>query len=163
RYGRPAYGDFPHEAWRRVLARCARRASVRALDYGPTEGLDHLRKPSPAYPALARPARARRAAGRSFNGPKQPFGAAAPGWAARVLVDPGATVVLEEPHYAGARRVFEAAGARLRSVPVDADGLRVEELPRAARLAYVTPSHQFPTGGVLPAPRRLALLAWAER
>jgi GntR family transcriptional regulator/MocR family aminotransferase len=158
RYGRPAYGDFPHEAWRRVLARCARRASVRALDYGPTEGLDRLREAIAGYAARARAVRCEPDDMLIVNGSQQALDLAA-----RVLVDPGATVVLEEPHYAGARRVFEAAGARLRSVPVDVDGLRVEELPRAARLAYVTPSHQFPTGAVLPAPRRLALLAWAER
>jgi GntR family transcriptional regulator/MocR family aminotransferase len=158
RYGRPAYGDFPHEAWRRVLARCARRASVRALDYGPTEGLDRLREAIAGYAARARAVRCDPDDVLIVNGSQQALDLAA-----RVLVDPGAMVVLEEPHYAGARRVFEAAGARLRSVPVDADGLRVEDLPRTARLAYVTPSHQFPTGAVLPAPRRLALLAWAER
>ncbi|HJW68338.1 MAG TPA: GntR family transcriptional regulator, partial [Candidatus Binatia bacterium] len=54
RYGRPAYGDFPHEAWRRVLARCARRASLRALDYGSPEGFAPLREAIAGYASRAR-------------------------------------------------------------------------------------------------------------
>lgn len=83
---------------------------------------------------------------------------------ARVFVDPGDRVVIEEPHYAGAREVMLAAGARLLPVPVDGDGLLTEQLPETgARLVYITPSHQFPTGAVLPLARRLALLDWARR
>jgi len=84
--------------------------------------------------------------------------------AMRLLVDPGDAVVLEEPHYTGFSFCATALGARTVFVPVDADGLRVDALDevRAARLACVTPSHQFPAGGVLPLSRRLALLAWAQ-
>jgi GntR family transcriptional regulator / MocR family aminotransferase len=158
RYGRPAYGDFPHETWRRVLARCARRASVQALDYGSPEGLPELREAIADYASRARAVRCGADDIVVVNGSQQALDLAA-----RVLVDPGDPVVLEEPHYAGARRVLEAVGARLRPVPVDAEGLWIDRLPRAARAAYVTPSHQFPTGAVLPVSRRLALLAWAER
>ncbi len=158
RYGRPAYGDFPHETWRRVLARSARRASVRALDYGTPEGLPALREAIADHAARARAVRCTADDVVIVNGSQQALDLAA-----RVLLDAGDPVVLEEPHYAGARRVFEALGARLRSVPVDADGIRVDRLPRAARAAYVTPSHQFPTGAMLPVSRRLALLAWAAR
>ena len=69
---------------------------------------------------------------------------------------------MENPGYALARQVFLAAGAEVVPVAVDREGLRTEGLP-AARLAYVTPSHQFPLGGVLPAGRRRELLAWARR
>jgi GntR family transcriptional regulator/MocR family aminotransferase len=83
---------------------------------------------------------------------------------ARVFLDPDDRVVIEEPHYAGAREVFLAAGAELIACPVDHEGLPVEQLPAAgARLVYVTPSHQFPTGAVMPLTRRLALLDWAQR
>jgi hypothetical protein len=126
-------------------------ASLRALDYGSPEGFGPLREAIAGYASRARGVRCGPDDVVVVNGSQQALDLAA-----RVLVDPGDAVVLEEPHYAGARRVFEAAGARLRSVAVDADGLRVEQLPRAARLAYVTPSHQFPTGAVLPVSRRLA-------
>ena len=80
-------------------------------------------------------------------------------------IDPGDRVVVEEPSYLSARQVFLAAGAELVSVPVDEAGLDVSQLPRRGpvRLAYVTPSHQFPLGGVLPLARRLELLQWAGR
>ena len=70
---------------------------------------------------------------------------------------------MEDPHYAGAREVFRAVGARILPVPLDGAGLRTDRLPAVARLAYVTPSHQFPTGAVLPLTRRLDLLSWAAR
>jgi GntR family transcriptional regulator/MocR family aminotransferase len=85
---------------------------------------------------------------------------------ARVLLDPGDRVVIEEPHYQGARFAFLATGARLVPARVDAEGLDVRGLPaaaRSARLVYVTPSHQFPTGVVMPLGRRLGLLSWAKR
>jgi GntR family transcriptional regulator/MocR family aminotransferase len=85
---------------------------------------------------------------------------------ARVLLDPGDGAVVEEPHYPGATIPFEAVGARLLRVPVDADGLDPARLPSAAerpRLAYVTPCHQFPSGVIMPLERRLALLRWASR
>jgi GntR family transcriptional regulator/MocR family aminotransferase len=64
-----------------------------------------------------------------------------------------------------ARQVFLAAGADLQLVGVDVNGLDVGELPRRGpiRAAYVTPSHQFPLGGVLPLERRVALLRWASQ
>ncbi|MCB1715906.1 MAG: PLP-dependent aminotransferase family protein [Candidatus Competibacteraceae bacterium] len=83
---------------------------------------------------------------------------------ARVLLDPGASVVLEEPHYAGARAVFLAAGANIIAAPVDHEGLNIASVgQRRARLVYITPSHQFPTGVVMPLARRLALLEWAQK
>ncbi len=81
---------------------------------------------------------------------------------ARLLLDPGDRVVVENPGYALARQVFLAAGAEVVPVAVDRDGLRTDGLP-AARLAYATPSHQFPLGGVMAAGRRRELLACARR
>jgi GntR family transcriptional regulator/MocR family aminotransferase len=73
---------------------------------------------------------------------------------------------MEEPHYPGARLVYEAIGARLIGVPVDRDGLDTTRLPAPStgvRLASVTPCHQFPTGVIMPVARRQALLEWASR
>lgn len=82
---------------------------------------------------------------------------------ARVTLDRRRRAVIEEPGYPGARIAFQANGAAVTACPVDADGLCVDRLPQRADLAYVTPSHQFPTGAVLPIARRLELLRWAER
>src|SRR5262245_12424834 len=79
----------------------------------------------------------------------------------RVLIDPGARAIVEEPGYPGIRHALEIAGAEVLALPVDADGLPTEMLAgERARLVCVTPSHQFPTGGVLSLARRLELLAW---
>lgn len=82
---------------------------------------------------------------------------------ARLLLDPGDTVVVEDPGYRMAHRVFEATGARLHGVPVDEQGLRSDRLARvpSARMVYVTPTHQFPIGGFLPLGRRRELLDWS--
>ncbi|RAO76064.1 PLP-dependent aminotransferase family protein [Dyella jiangningensis] len=83
--------------------------------------------------------------------------------AARVMVNAGDTVAVEEPGYPPVRSSLLALGARVVPVPVDAEGLRVDLLPEQARLVYVTPSHQFPLGMPMSLERRLALLAWARR
>ncbi|MEP6634536.1 MAG: PLP-dependent aminotransferase family protein, partial [Luteimonas sp.] len=83
---------------------------------------------------------------------------------ARLLIDPGAEVVIEEPHYFAAREVLQLHGAHLLATPVDENGLLTDALPtRSPRLICVTPSHQFPSGAVMSLTRRLALLEYAER
>lgn len=82
---------------------------------------------------------------------------------ARVLLEPGEMVVVEDPCYPLPRRAFEAQGCRVVGVPVDADGMIVEAIPERARLVYVTPSHQYPLGMSMSLSRRQALLDWARR
>jgi GntR family transcriptional regulator / MocR family aminotransferase len=86
--------------------------------------------------------------------------------AARVLLDPGDAVWVEDPGYMGARGALSGAGARLVPVPVDGEGLEVAEgIARepGARLTCVTPSHQYPLGVTMSLGRRLELLGWANR
>lgn len=82
---------------------------------------------------------------------------------AATVLRPGDRVGVEEPGYGDARSVLAARGARVVPCPVDEHGLIVDALPDDLRLVYTTPSHQHPLGGVLPVPRRQALLAWARR
>jgi GntR family transcriptional regulator/MocR family aminotransferase len=82
-----------------------------------------------------------------------------------LLLDPGDQAWLEEPGYPGARSALVGAGAEIVPVPVGQDGLDVAagaRLAPRARLAYVTPSHQFPLGVTMSLSRRLALLKWAS-
>ncbi|AFT68796.1 Aminotransferase, classes I and II superfamily [Alloalcanivorax dieselolei B5] len=76
----------------------------------------------------------------------------------RVRIVPGAVVAVEEPGYPPARWVFESYGARVVGVPVDEQGLCVDQVPEAASMIYVTPSHQFPLGMPMTLERRLQLL-----
>jgi len=83
---------------------------------------------------------------------------------AQLLLDESEEICVEEPGYPGARLAFAAAGARVTPVPVDEEGLSVEELARSApraRAVYITPSHQYPLGMVMSAGRRMRLLNWA--
>lgn len=83
---------------------------------------------------------------------------------ARVLLDVGDTVAIEEPHYYSKRVILQAYGATLRPVPVDGEGIVCDALPAAPpRLVCVTPSHQFPTGALLTLQRRMALLEYAQQ
>ncbi len=85
---------------------------------------------------------------------------------ARVLLSEGDQVAIEDPCYQGARETFAAAGVELLSMPVASGGAEVDTLPtslRRLKLAYLTPSHQFPTGVTIPLTRRLELIAWASR
>ncbi|NNM44562.1 PLP-dependent aminotransferase family protein [Knoellia koreensis] len=82
---------------------------------------------------------------------------------ARVMLSPGDVAAVEDPGYTAAVRLFASHGAKVAGVPVDDEGIVVDAIPRGARLVYVTPSHQFPTGAVMSLRRRTALLEWAAR
>lgn len=162
RDGRPAFDRFPIAIWRRLLARHT-RASVAMLDYSADPG-GHL----PLREAIARYLSRARAVRCSAENVVVVAGSQqAIDLCARVLLDHGDIVAVEDPGYAGARANFLAHGADLLAIPVDERGMAVEGLFRHAgapvKLVYVTPSHQFPTGAVLPLERRLALLRWAHR
>ena len=90
---------------------------------------------------------------------------------ARMLLNKNDEVLIEEPAYRGATQAFSNLGAKLIRSKVDEDGLNPNNFPeqmaeqnaKDPRLVYTTPSHQFPTGGVLSLPRRLSLLEWANK
>ena len=160
RYGEPAFADLPLETWCRLLGRRARRASVGRLAYGEPGGSAELRRALADYLRRARGVVCTAEQILITHGTQQAIDLVA-----RLLVDARSRVALEEPHYTGFSLAFGAYGAELVPVRVDAQGLCVDELEekRPLRGICVTPSHQFPTGGVLPLERRLALLAFAAR
>jgi GntR family transcriptional regulator / MocR family aminotransferase len=156
RYGRADTGALPLAAWRRALRHAIAEAP---RGYGDARGSARLRKAIAGYLARSRGVRTEPERIIVCAGSQQALDLTA-----RVLLEPGDSVALEEPHYQGARSVLEAAGARLYPVATDDEGLVPESLPAdlSVRLAVVTPSHQFPSGGVLPLGRRLQLLEWAR-
>jgi len=161
RPGRPSFANLPYPLWCRLLGARARRASLPDLEYGPPAGRAELREAISTRLRRLRGLRADPDRIVIVNGTQQALDLIC-----RVLLSPGDRVLMEEPHYTGARCAFQAAGAELVFSPVDDDGMRIPRpVPgkRACRLAYVTPSHQFPTGAVLSIERRLELLAWASR
>jgi GntR family transcriptional regulator/MocR family aminotransferase len=160
RLGIPALDLFPVRVWAQLAMRRLTAVSASQLDYGETAGFGPLRE------AIADHVRAARGTECSADQVLVVAGAQrAMHLVSQLLLDPGDEAWMEEPGYPGARNALVAAGARIRPVPVDADGLDVEAVARrprsGARLVYVTPSHQFPLGLPMSLPRRLALLKWA--
>ena len=158
--GVPAVDQFPVDLWHRLLSRRSRRVSRENLCYGDPEGYRPLREAVATYLAGARGVQCEPDQIIINTSSQQALDIAV-----RVLTDPGDAVWLEEPGYLGARGAFTAAGLSLVPVPVDDEGLQVEkgiELAPNARLAYVTPSRQYPLGSTLSLARRFALLEWAR-
>lgn len=159
--GAPGLDEFPYALWNQMRARTARTVSPADLDYGSPAGEPALREAIAAYLGRARGIACSDEQVVITNGAQQ-----AVDLLARLLVDRGDSVVVEDPGYASVSRALVVMGAHVVPVPVDVDGLRVDQLGERvsdAKLVYVTPSHQYPTGGVLPVSRRLALLEWARR
>ncbi|MES2938721.1 MAG: PLP-dependent aminotransferase family protein [Pseudomonadota bacterium] len=158
-YGPLASADFPALAWGKASRRAERERPPR-LAYGDPRGDARLRLALHAYLARARGIFCRPEQLLVVSGSQQALDLCA-----RLLIDPGDRVVVEDPGYRMAHHAFSAQGARLHGIPVDAQGMRTDDLRRVrgAALAYVTPTHQFPVGSFLTMPRRQALLQWAAR
>ncbi|MBV1796603.1 PLP-dependent aminotransferase family protein [Siccirubricoccus sp. G192] len=159
--GVPAFDAFPRKLWCRLAARHAGRLGPAEMGYQDPAGAPALRAAIANYLGVARgivcsPAQVFVTAG--FAG--------ALDLVTRALLRPGDQVWFEDPGYPRTRQALTLAGAEVVPVPVDEEGLNVEEgLARApdARFAVVTPSCQAPLGMMLSLPRRLALLRWAAR
>lgn len=155
----PAADLFPRQVWSRLLARAVKRAGIDAWAYGASAGLPELRAAIAAHIAGTRAVSCSPDQVIVTSSAQQSVDLAA-----RVLLDPGQAVWVEDPGYPPAMRLLSAADIRVVPVPVGSEGLSVEEaitFAPDARLAYVTPSHQYPGGGLMSLARREALLDWA--
>lgn len=159
--GVPAFDVFPFDLWARLLNRHWRRQHSELLSYGDSGGYMPLRRAIASYLAVARAVRCDPEQVIVVSGAQQALDLTA-----RLLLDPGDAVWMEDPGYLGARATMHAAGAKLVPVAVDEAGLSVRRgvarEPRA-RMVYVTPSHQFPLGVTMTLTRRLELLSWAQK
>jgi GntR family transcriptional regulator / MocR family aminotransferase len=145
---------FPTDTWRLCMMRALREAPP---TYGDPEGTVELRT------ALARWVLHSRGISVEPSDIVVTSGAQhAIDLVARVLVEPGATVAVEEPGYPPVSELLRVNGANVVGVPVDDQGIVVDAIPPSARLVYVTPSHQYPLGMTLSRPRRIELLRWAN-
>lgn len=160
RIGVPAFDLFPFDTWARLQARFWRRPPAACLGYGDPAGDPRLRELVAAYLRSSRGLNCAPEQVVITCGAQQAIGLCA-----QLLVRPGDRVAIENPGYRAAGHAFAVAGAELHGVAVDGEGLDTRELAaiERCRLAYVTPSHQYPTGVTLSLARRLELLEWAER
>ena len=160
RVGVPAFDLFPFEVWAKLNAAFWRKPDLRQLCYGDPAGDERLRELIAAYLRSSRGMQCTAEQIVITSGAQQGISLCA-----QLLVEPGDGVAIENPGYRAAGHAFAVAGARLHGVAVDGEGIDCHELASYGdcRLAYVTPSHQYPTGVVMSLARRLELLAWAER
>lgn len=166
-FGRPDLDEFPMRIWTQLLSKYLNQRDLSSLDC-PTRSKGHLplRQALANYLASARAFQCDPERIVIVNGSQQAIALVA-----RILIDRDDYAAIEEPGYLGAQKALLAAGAKLLPISVDHAGLRVEDLKRkfdpssglSAKLVYVTPSHQYPTGVALSLPRRLDLLKWAAR
>jgi GntR family transcriptional regulator/MocR family aminotransferase len=158
-FGRSFPHIFPYDIWRRLLDRYLSTDDVMLSRYGSVAGYYPLRQALADYLGQWRGVRCTAEQVVIVNGAQQALDILS-----RLYLSPGEEVLLESPGYAQAAAVFRLFGAKLTALPVDGQGFPVEQIPAnsRARLAFVTPSNQFPRGGTLPLSRRLKLLAWAR-
>ncbi|TDD67263.1 PLP-dependent aminotransferase family protein [Jiangella aurantiaca] len=158
RPGIPDASLFPYAAWRRVTTCQLRTTAVGSGAHIAAAGHPPLRAAIARHVAVARGVPAGVDDVVVTSGSQQ-----AVDLLARVLLSPGDVVAVEDPGYPLPRKLLTSSGFDVVPVPVDGEGLVVDALPDAARLVYVTPSHQFPLGTSMSLGRRLALLEWARR
>ncbi len=161
RAGVPALDAFPNKLWAQLTAKHWHNPPAALLSYSDAAGYQPLREAVADYLRTSRGVNCETEQIIITAGAQQALDLTA-----RLLLNAGDAVWLENPGYLGARAAFLSAGARLIPVPIDEEGLSIaagESLAPEARLAYVTPSHQYPTGVAMTLARRLALLDWANQ
>jgi GntR family transcriptional regulator / MocR family aminotransferase len=149
-------------SWKRLASRALSARRRLNWDYGDPQGEPALRRAIAEYLSAARGVRCRQEQIVVTSGTQQGLSLAA-----RILIEPGVPVWVEDPCYRSAVEILRAAEACIVPVPVDASGLdiaagqRIDKSP--PRLVYTTPSRQYPLGMAMPFARRRELLDWAER
>jgi GntR family transcriptional regulator/MocR family aminotransferase len=154
----PALDLFPTTLWTQIATRRLRRLTATQLLGSEPMGYRPLRSAISDYLIASRGVKC---------GPEQIAVVSgvqdALDLVARLILDPGDRVCMEEPGYQGAAQVFESVGAKVSAIALDQEGMKVPHgRLRAARLIYITPAHQFPMGMTMSLPRRLELLEWAR-
>lgn len=150
---------FPLQRWTRSLTRALGKASAQSLWDADPGGLPALRQQIAQYLGQHRGIACEPQQVMITTGIRHGLDLLA-----RSLLQAGDKVCLEDPGYLSARSLFALAGARLVPIPVEEDGIDVQQLQhhQDARMVYVTPAHQAPLGMTMPVSRRLALLEWAR-
>jgi GntR family transcriptional regulator/MocR family aminotransferase len=158
--GLPDLAGFPRDRWLRSLRSAWRETALDAVGYGDPRGVSELRQALADYLGRVRGAAADPEHLLVCTGFRQGLSLTC-----RWLRDHGIeSVALEDPGWHAQRLIVEQSGLRVDPIPVDADGLVVAALSECgADAVVVTAAHQFPTGVVLSAARRAALIEWAER
>ncbi|WP_310551652.1 MocR-like pyridoxine biosynthesis transcription factor PdxR [Paenibacillus glufosinatiresistens] len=154
RAGGADLSQFPVAGWRRALSDALGAGGAELAQTAPPQGDEGLRRAVAAHLRLARGISAEPSEIMLYRGSMQGIVELT-----ALLLAPGEKAVTEDPGFPGIRRAVEAAGGIAVPGRVDRDGLVPGDWD--ARLVFVTPARQYPTGAVLPLSRRRRLLEWA--
>ncbi|HTF95340.1 MAG TPA: PLP-dependent aminotransferase family protein [Cellvibrio sp.] len=150
--------QFPFAIWRRCISHQYRKMETRTMEVGHPAGQPVLRNMIAKFISQSRAVSCTADTIFVCSGAQQAYV-----MLAQLFVKPGETgVAIESPGYPMARRAFAAMGARMFDVPVDDEGLVVDQIPADAKIVFVTPTHQFPTSVPMSITRRAALLKLAR-
>lgn len=153
--------QFPLATWEKLERQVYKEYGTQALEHSAPQGMPALRSAIADYLNLERGAQATADRVLILTSSQQALGLCA-----QVLMDAGDQVLVEDPLYQGTRKAIAAAGLAGVPVPVDENGMRVEDMARLAvnaRAVFLTPSHQYPTGATLSLDRRLQAIEWARQ
>ncbi|UZE95335.1 MocR-like pyridoxine biosynthesis transcription factor PdxR [Alkalimarinus alittae] len=161
--GIPDIASFPQKSWLQIQRR--HQSRINLMGYDGNQGYGPLREALSEYLKLSRGVRCTPQQIIITQGAQQAISLCA-----QVLLNEGDSVLVENPGYMGARKAFLARRAKLISCPMGENGIDLDALQknkninaRQPKLMYVTPTHQYPLGGILPASQRLKLLDWASQ
>ncbi|MBK5897913.1 MocR-like pyridoxine biosynthesis transcription factor PdxR [Catonella massiliensis] len=149
--------SFPYRMWDRLYRQCMRDRGEELFNLGERQGDMKLRVAIAKYLFGYR--------GLSVK-PENMIIGAGTGYLLQLLehlIDEKSIIAMENPTYMQAYRIFSSLNRKVYPINLDENGLKVEELKRSeAKAVYLTPSHQFPTGVVMPIKRRKEILGWAS-
>ena len=160
RSGIPALDIFPQKEWGGLYNKICSDADYSAFRYCGPEGIMELRQALSKYLFRVRGISCTPEQIMIISGSTQGLSLIS-----KLLYSPGAEIVVEDPIHYGLLNVISSCGYSINPIPVDIKGIRTDMLKTDNKVGfvYVTPSHQFPLGGVLPIQRRIELIRFAEK
>ncbi|OPJ59183.1 PLP-dependent aminotransferase family protein [Clostridium oryzae] len=151
--------SFPYSLWRKVSNECICPSLKELLVYGEHQGEPELRDQIARYVFAARGVKCTWEQVLIGAGTQQSLY-----MLSLMLKDIDNEIAFEEPGYDGARKVFIDNGFKINPIELEADGISIDRLIKSnSKIVYVTPSHQFPCGMIMPAAKRLMLLELISR
>ena len=160
KYGKLNASDFPLRLWRRISNKCLASIDAEVMtSYTSSKGEKELRIEIMDYLNKSRGVSCTSEQVIITSGFEQCLSLLC-----QMFRNNFSKVAIEDPGYIGARKIFDNNGYDVIPISLDKDGINITELENSStKIVYVTPSHQFPTGSVMPIQKRLQLLDWARR
>jgi GntR family transcriptional regulator/MocR family aminotransferase len=159
RSGVPALEYFPRKLWAQLTKRICETTSHSQFGYGVPEGCIELREVLSRYLLRTRGVRCHPDQIIITSGASQAFGLVE-----KLLLSSAGEVIIEDPITWEIPKILSSSGATIYPIPVDENGLQTSLIPKDKKphCVFVTPSHQFPLGSILPIQRRIELIQFAR-